>query len=155
MHTKLERHPTNLGKIGALALEREQHSTPTKAVVDHDGSKGFAMIEWLPPPRVRTLLKQLDANRVTEDGAEAVALAYVHARAGWVVKRRLQREECADWLLEKEGARMAIEVAGTRKGDPFARLKAKQRQISGCVLPADRLAIVVAFDTPSIVAGKV
>jgi len=56
----------------------------------------------------------LDANVVTELGAEALALALVHETRGWVVRRRLQRGEFADWLLDApDGKVVALEVSGT------------------------------------------
>jgi hypothetical protein len=71
------------------------------------------------------------------------------------VKRRLQQTEGADWLLSKERRWLALEVSGTAAGDPFARLEDKKRQVIGrCSLGAERLAVVVAFDGPSIVAGS-
>lgn len=39
---------------------------------------------------------QLDFDRVTEDAAEAIALAMVYVSNGWVVRRRLQRGENTD-----------------------------------------------------------
>jgi hypothetical protein len=110
-------------------------------------------IEWLPEdPGV---LKALDRNRVTEDGAEAVALTYVNAKAGWVVKRRLQQGDHADWLMENEAGSMAVEVSGTASGDPLGRLGEKKRQVAECSLPVYRLAVVVGFERPSILAGSV
>jgi hypothetical protein len=123
-----------------------------RAEIDHNGHD-TAEIEW----RFQDLavLEVLDGNRITEDGAEGVALAYAHSTAGWVVKRRFQRSEGADWLLRNQGRWLALEVSGTIAGDPFARLADKRQQVARCTLPADeRLAIVVAFDRPSIVAGS-
>ena len=55
----------------------------------------------------------LDFNRVTEDAAEAIALALVHVVQGWSVRRRAQREEHADWLLSDADDRpIALEVSG-------------------------------------------
>jgi hypothetical protein len=70
-----------------------------------------------------------------------------------VVKRRLQRRESADWLLRSDAGWLALEVSGTASGNPIARLEEKKLQVARCSLPADRLAIVVAFDRPSIVAA--
>ena len=79
-------------------------------------------------------LEQHDHNRVTEDGAEAVALALAHRDRGWRVVRRLQREEHADWLLEetREGERrvVALEVSGVDRGGISARLAEKLAQVS-------------------------
>jgi hypothetical protein len=134
-----------------LALQRAGHVSPVQTGVVHDGLGASAEIEWLPQDM--TILEVLDRNRVTEDGAEAVALTYAHATAGWVVKRRLQRRESADWLLRSDAGWLALEVSGTASGNPIARLEEKKLQVARCSLPADRLAIVVAFDRPSIVAA--
>ena len=142
----------DLFKYGALALQRAGHASPTQSQIDHNGSRSTAVIEWLS--QALTLLETLDSNRVTEDGAEAIALTYANAKAGWVVKRRLQRRESGDWLLHNEGGWLALEVSGTTGSDELARLKQKTRQIARCSVPAERLAIVVAFDSPFILAGS-
>ena len=123
-------------------------------MTNHGGASGTAEIEW-EHQDVRQL-ESLDGIRVTEDGAEAVALAYVHVRDGWVVKRRCRRGEYADWLLDDDGQWAALEISGTKEGDPFARLVDKKAQIARCSLPVhSRLAIAVAFDRPLIAAGTV
>jgi hypothetical protein len=152
MHPKLRGYPTDLPRLGALALQRAGHPLPVLAGISHGGREGTAEIEWLV--QELALLEVLDRNRVTEDGAEAVALAYAKVSAGWLVKRRLQRRERADWLLHNEEAWLALEVSGTAEGDPAARLREKIEQVAQCSLPAERLAIVVAFDKPSIVADS-
>ena len=152
MHPKLHGYPTDLHRLGALALQRAGHAPPVQAGVDHEGREATAEIEWLV--QELALLEVLDGNRVTEDGAEAVALAYAGSSAGWVVKRRLQPWERADWLLHNQGGWLALEVSGTAEGDPAIRLKEKTQQVARCSLPAERLAIVVSFDTPSILAGS-
>lgn len=152
MHPKLRGHPTDYAKFGALALQRAGHASPIPVGMDHDGRENKADIMWLSQDM--TVLKVLDSNRVTEDGAEAVALAYANATEGWVVKRRLQQREGADWLLGKERRWLALEISGTAVGDPFARLRVKKQQlIANCSLDAERLAVVVVFDAPFIVAG--
>ena len=152
IHPKLRGHPVDLARCGGLALQRAGHESPVTAVVVHDGVESAAGIEWLAEDL--SLVEVLDYNRVTEDGAEAVALTYVNAKAGWVVKRRLQRFERGDWLMENQAGSMAVEVSGTVSGDPLARLAEKMRQVSGCSLPVVRLAVVVAFEEPSILAGS-
>jgi hypothetical protein len=153
MHPKLRGHPTDLSKFGALALQRAGHISPVQAGIDHSGLEASADIEWISQDL--TLLEVLDGNRVTEDGAESVALAYVSTSAGWIMKRRLQRWERADWLLRNEWGWLALEVSGMAAGDPFTRLKDKKLQVALCSLPAERLAIVVVFDRPSILADSV
>ena len=48
----------------------------------------------------------------------------------------------------------ALEVSGTASGDPWVRLKLKKQQLGQCTLPAELLAIVVAFDKPLILAAS-
>jgi len=153
IHPALRGHPVDLFKYGALALQRAGHASPVQTETDHNGLESTADIEWLS--QGLTLLDVLDSNRVTEDGAEAVALTYANSKAGWVVKRRLQRGESADWLLQSEVGWLALEVSGMIDGDALARLKEKKKQVARCTLPADLLAIVVAFDRPLIMAGSV
>jgi hypothetical protein len=153
IHPALQGHPVDLFKYGALALQRAGHASPVRTATDHDGLESTADIEWLS--QGLTLLEVLDNNRITEDGAEAVALTYANTKAGWVVKRRLQRGESADWLLHSEVGWLALEVSGMIAGDVLTRLKEKKQQVARCTLPADRLAIVVAFDKPLIMAGSV
>lgn len=150
MHPKLLGHPTDLPRLGALALQRAGHASPVQARVDHGGQASTAEVEWLTQDL--SLLETHDGNRVTEDGAEAVALAYANVWAGWVVKRRLQRSLRADWLLQNEEGWLALEVSGTADGNPVVRLKEKRQQVALCPLSAQLLALVVAFDRPSILA---
>ena len=151
MHPKLQ--GSDLARYGGLALQRAGHESPATAAVCHDGLETSAAIEW--PPEDLGALEVLDYNRVTEDGAEAVALTYVNVKAGWVVKRRLQRGDHADWLMENGAGSMAVEVSGTIAGDPLGRLGEKKRQVAECSLPIYRLAVVVGFERPSILAGSV
>ena len=153
MHPALRGHPTDLAKAGGLALERAGHTSPVPAQVEHDGLAATLDIEWLLTSH--SWLGVLDSHRITEDGAEAVALAYANVIAGWVVKRRLQRGESADWLLRKDVGWLALEVSGMAEGDPSRRLEEKKRQVARCSLPAERMAVVVAFDRPMIAAGGV
>lgn len=153
IHTALKGHPIDLAKYGGLALQRAGHVSPVRAEIDHDGVETTGEIEWLI--QSMAVLDVLDSHRITEDGAEAIALTYVSCKAAWVVKRRLQRGESADWLLRNESGWLALEVSGTTAGDPYVRLQEKKQQAAHCSLPASRLAVVVAFGGPSILAGNV
>lgn len=148
VHPKLRGYAVDLTKLGALALQRSGHVSPVEAEIDHSGRLTEATVEWLP--QEPGLLAQLDVKRVTEDGAEAVALAYVNAAEGWTVKRRMQQGESADWLLRDGDRWLALEISGTAEGDPRSRLQEKRRQLAQCTLPAERLAVVVSFEHPSI-----
>jgi Ni,Fe-hydrogenase III large subunit len=87
---------------------------------------------------------------VTEDAAEAVALGLVHRARGWVVCRRLQREEYGDWLLydAARGAFVALEVSGTDDGDATARMAVKLGQVTLSPTAEVRAACVVRFVEP-------
>jgi hypothetical protein len=80
MHPKLRGHPTDFSKFGALALQRAGHASPVPVGMDHDGEEGRAEITWLSQDMA--LLLALDDKRVTEEGAEAVALVYANATGG-------------------------------------------------------------------------
>jgi hypothetical protein len=153
MHPKLRGSPIDLSKFGGLALQRSGHASPVVAAIAHDGIEDSGEIEWMSQDAAA--LATLDSRRVTEDGAEAVALAYTHVKSGWTVKRRLNQRESADWLLQNESGWLALEVSGTEEGDPLGRLREKKKQVARCSLTnVNRLAIVVAFNGPSIVAGS-
>jgi len=104
----------------------------------------------LRPPRGGNLHETAFAR--SRRGAEALALIYASAKAGWVVKRRLQRGESADWPLSNDDDWLALEVSGVTAGGPAIRLKEKVKQVARCSLPVERLAVVVAFDRPLIMA---
>src|SRR5215213_658339 len=136
VHFRLRGHPTDYSMYGGLALQRSGHTSPVQTEIDHDGRKDTADLTWMSQDS--SLLSVLDTNRVTEDGAEAVAITYANATAGWLVKRRLQRGESADWLLKNDAGWLALEVSGTIDGDAAERLREKQQQIARCSLPAVR-----------------
>jgi hypothetical protein len=100
-----------------------------------------------------------DDKRVTEDGAEAVALAFVHACSGWTVARRIQQGGSGDWLLTSPSRKkmtLALEVSGTVTDDARRRLTVKLAQVAGvtekrCV----RAAVVVGFVGPEVLAATV
>jgi hypothetical protein len=153
IHQVLRDRSSELAKYGALALQRAGHLSPVRAHIEHDDRIADASIEW----QIQDLnvVLALDQNRITEDGAEAVAVCYAHGRGGWLVKRRLQRGEYADWLMQSNGQWLALEISGTVTGDAYARLRAKREQLSRCTLPAERWAVVIAFEQPKILAGGV
>ncbi|MEO8903416.1 MAG: hypothetical protein ABI488_14485 [Polyangiaceae bacterium] len=73
-----------------------------------------------------------DINRVTEEGAEAIALALAGSFCSWRVKRRLQSRlaEGADWLLfdPRTDSTIVLEVGGTDEQDLAALLERKISQ---------------------------
>jgi hypothetical protein len=153
VHIKLRGHPIDYPRSGGLALARAGHSSPVDAATEHDGLSGHARIEW--QQHDLAIRGAVDEHRLTEDGAEAVALAYTHAVGRWLVKRRLRRGEYADWLLQTDDQSLALEISGTTTEDGRGRLKEKREQVARCTLPASRMAVVVAFIQPMILAGTV
>src|SRR3954447_13600114 len=85
------------GHRAAMGLERHQHISGVALLTLLRGETPEASLHWATSPPEDA--DQLDRHRITEDAAEAVALALVHMGCGWVVRRRLQRGESADWLL--------------------------------------------------------
>jgi hypothetical protein len=153
VHVTLRGHPIDYPRSGGLALARAGHSSPVDAATEHDGRSGRARVEWLEHDS--TILGAVDEHRLTEDGAEAVALAYTHAVGRWLVKRRMRRGEYADWLLQTDGQSLALEISGTMTDDARGRLHEKKKQVARCTLPVSRMAVVVAFVQPMILAGTV
>lgn len=146
-------------RSGALALSRSGHAPGALARVENGGEVGHATIRWTLPPDVALALSLADEKRVTEDGAEAVALAFVHARSGWTVSRRIQQGDSGDWLLtnpSKKKMTLALEVSGTVTDDVRKRLAVKLAQVAKvtekrCV----RAAVVVGFVEPEVLAATV
>jgi hypothetical protein len=130
----------------AVALEL-RHAPGVIATVRLGVEEHVATLHWNDRPTADALM--LDRHRATEDGAEAVALSLVHASQGWVLQRRLQRGEHADWLLrDRRGGLVALEVSGTDDGDEAARLREKVAQVALCELGSLRAACVVRFLEP-------
>lgn len=133
----------------AVGLGRHGHEpgarmpvTLDQAVLDPEPA-----LQWTPAAAEDAA--QLDKHKVTEDAAEAIALALVHGARGWVVRRRLQRGEFADWLL-MDGARnlVALEVSGVDRPDGGARMRIKREQVAQCSIRPIRVACVVTLATP-------
>jgi hypothetical protein len=134
----------------ALALQR-RHAPEVEMQVTSGGERTRAVLAWSRRSNVGA--EMLDAHRVTEDAAEAVALGLVHAAHGWVVYRRLQREEYGDWLLYDDARRtfLCLEISGTDDGDVEARLTVKLAQVAMSPAAGVRAACVVRFREPLIV----
>ena len=151
MHARL---PSDLAlvmvKRAALALERNDHASGVRVSLDLERVVSSGMLSW--PGADLSKIDQHDHNRITEDGAEAVALAVAHRHRAWRVIRRMQREEHADWLLEdaQEGARqvVALEVSGVDRGSIVTRLSEKLTQVAKSVDVDQRWAGVVGFEEP-------
>jgi hypothetical protein len=135
------------GHRAAVGLERHHHLSGVALATRLEGETPEASLHW-------TLAlfgdaEQLDRHRVTEDAAEAVALALVHVARGWVVRRRLQRGESADWLLQDSETRLvALEVSGIDDGDDSERLRVKLEQVRRATFATQRAACVIELSTP-------
>lgn len=118
--------------------------------MDVDQAVSHGELAW--PKLDPDFLDQHDTKRLTEDGAEAIALALGHRARGWRVVRRMQQGEHADWLLEESSQgdreRIALEVSGVARGGITARLAEKLEQVSHSEDMDQRWAGVVGFEEP-------
>jgi hypothetical protein len=152
MHSRL---PADLALVmvgrAALALERNAHKPGVSLSLDLSRVLSSGTLSW--PGADLSRIDQHDHNRITEDGAEAVALALAHSHRAWRVIRRMQREEHADWLLEEssDGKRqvVALEVSGVDRGSILARLSEKMTQVAKSKDVDQRWAGVVGFEEPT------
>ena len=136
----------------ALGLQRNGHSPGVNLQMAVQSTASACALLWaIAGP---SAAKQHDYNRVTEDGAEAIALAVAHKTSAWRVVRRMQREEYADWLLEHQagGTRklVAFEVSGVDKGSIVSRMKEKLAQVAKSRDVDHRCAGVVGFEQPEV-----
>jgi len=135
------------GHRAAVGLERHLHVSGVALGLLMESAAGEASLHWLRSPT--SDVEQLDRHRITEDAAEAIALALVHVSRGWVVRRRLQRGESADWLLQDPEARLvALEVSGIDEGDGSDRLRIKLEQVRRATIANQRVACVVELSAP-------
>jgi hypothetical protein len=136
----------------ALALERNGHKPGVSLSLDLE--RAFSNVSLLWPTADLSHIDQHDRNRITEDGAEGVALALAHRYRSWRTIRRLQQGgEHADWLLEDihDGERqfVALEVSGVNQGSITARLSQKLAQVGKSTDVDQRWACVVGFEEPT------
>lgn len=131
----------------AVGLERQNHVSGVALATRIENESPEASLHW-----VRSWAgdaEQLDRHRITEDAAEAVALALVHVTRGWVVRRRLQRGEFADWLLRDSEARLvALEISGVGEGEDSDRLRVKLEQVRRATIAQRRAACIVELEAP-------
>jgi hypothetical protein len=138
---------TEYAHRAAVGLERHDHKTGVTLVTLVENEARDASLHW--DMAAFGAAEQHDRHRITEDAAEAVALALVHVARGWVVKRRLQRGESADWLLQDpEAGLVALEVSGIDEGDSSDRLRIKLEQVRRATVASYRAACVVELATP-------
>jgi hypothetical protein len=158
LHEMHPRLPPDLALVlavrAALGLQRNGHGSPVAIALDIGRVATRGLLAWTSSDPAS--MEQHDHHRVTEDGAEAIALALAHRR-GWRVVRRMQREEHADWLLEQteEGARqvVALEVSGVDRGSITGRLVEKLAQVAQSADVDQRWAGVVGFEEPRAALG--
>lgn len=135
------------GHRAGIGLERSGHAPGVELRARFDDERQKARLSWIPSPSKDA--EQLDRNRITEDAAEAIALALVHGSRGWTVRRRLQRGEAADWLLHDGEARLvALEVSGIGHGTDPSRLSEKLGQVKAATVAQRRVACVVELPPP-------
>ena len=134
-----------------IALQR-RHQPGVKLSVTMRGKDLREPLKWKERPA--ELAQMEDLNRVTEEGAEAIALALAGRRCGWSVKRRLQSRlsEGADWLMVSGACKVIVEVGGTDDGDldGLYRRKIKQAQQASWPARAARAACVARFVEPKV-----
>lgn len=151
MHPRL---PEDLALVmigrAALSLQQNGHESPAGIRLDVERTVTRGMLSW--PGSDLSVLDQHDSKRLTEDGAEAIALALGHRARGWRIVRRLQQGEHADWLLEEPGEqaslRIALEVSGVARGSITSRLTQKLEEVSESEDVDQRWAGVVGFQQP-------
>ena len=90
-----------------IALQRRHQSGVTLSGT-MGGKDLREALHWKERPA--ELARMEDFDRVTEEGAEALALALTGRRCGWSVKRRLQSRdsEGAGWLMGCGGGKVIV-----------------------------------------------
>jgi len=145
VHPALQFCPIDYVLSAALALQTAGHQPGVGLEVN--GQLGETL-EWATRVVERSAW---DPVRTTEDGAEGVALRWVHHDGNWVVSRRMRRGEHADWLLHLGRSFRALEISGTgTSSESSSRLTKKLAQVGRCPLPVERMAVVVSFDEPAL-----
>lgn len=151
MHPKL---PADVALVmverAGLAMQRNGHTSGLDVAWEWEHDVFSGMFSW--PEADMSTIDQHDHNRITEDGAEAVALVLSHQQQGWRVIRRMQREEYADWLLEHRGEvsrqLIALEVSGVDRGSIGGRVTEKLTQVAKSTDVDQQWAGVVGFQQP-------
>jgi len=134
----------------SLGLQRNKHTPGITIQLTNNRAALSHVLIW--PQTDDKIAVQHDYNRITEDGAEAIALAMAHKNRVWRVVRRMQREEHADWLMEytDNGVRklVAFELSGVDKGSIVSRVNEKLGQVAESVYVNYRWVGVVGFEKP-------
>lgn len=118
-----------LGYRAVVALQR-RHRPGVRLKGEVPGKQLDEELRW--KEREAEASSYEDMNRVTEEGAEAIALALACSSGALVVERRLQSRlaEGADWLLRdpQTGSKVVLEVGGTDEQNLTALLERKVAQ---------------------------
>lgn len=132
----------------AIGLGRHGHKSGVQLSLSAKDRSGTSTLHWVAVPIEAAT--QIDFHRITEDTAEAVALAFAHVAHGWVVCRRLQRLEFADWLLvDQDNNLVSLEVSGVDTIDKSGRrMREKLDQVGKCKTPGKKAACVVELQPP-------
>jgi hypothetical protein len=132
----------------AIGLARHGHTPGVRLAISHDGQSRHDRLHWRQASPDADL--QLDFNRVTEDAAEAVALAVVHTGEAWTIVRRLQHRKRGDWLLvDADQNHIALEVSGVDQFDTARRrLREKVQQVRQAPTRGSKVACVVELAPP-------
>jgi hypothetical protein len=142
------------GHRAAVGLERHRHEPGVALATLLESVAHNASLHWAGSPFGDS--DQLDQHQITEDAAEAIALALVHVARGWVVRRRLQRGESGDWLLQAPSSHLvALEISGIDEGEDSGRLRLKLEQVSRATIASQRVACVVELSTPRATVATV
>lgn len=142
------------GHRAGIGLERQGHVPGVVLDARIEREARDATLQWASP--LSDDAEQLDHHRITEDSAEAIALALVHGARRWVLRRRLQRGESADWLLQDPEARLvALEVSGIAEGKDPGRLRKKLEQVAQAKVASQRVACVVELPAPRATVATV
>ncbi len=150
LHPALHFCPIDYAASAALALQIAGHDSGVDLNVN-GGEK--ETLEWGARPVHGAAW---DPVRLSEDGAEGIALRWVHHDGAWTVSRRMRRGEHADWLLRFGESYRAMEVSGTTASvEARSRLSKKLAQVQRCQLPVERMAVVVSFQEPALSAEVV
>lgn len=139
----------DLATRAAVALSRQGHPPGISLQLRlPDARPSLATLRWNTAPS--GAMEQMDRRRITEDGAEAVALMLVGVVCAWRLRRRLQQGEYADWLLrDATGRAVALEISGTEGDRDSSRMASKLSQVASCPAAPMRFACVVAFAPPA------
>lgn len=149
--------PTALGytQRAALGLGRRGHSSGVTIKISLEENERKGVLTWEKVDLSEA--EQIDSHRITEDAAEAIALALVKVSNNWTVRRRAMRGESADWFLRDSNQHVvALEISGINGIDlNGARMKEKLLQVAKCRTLGTKAACVIELQPPGVRMGIV